>query len=229
MKTQKCISILSMTLTGLLFGSSQTLASPLIDPDLANFAARGASTASHLPKTLQETAGSHSDRVQAIAAINASLASAGSANPVTGSERGVGTTVRQLARALHSTVIDDSGEEVLVRYSSRTEPAAETGNQPNFSNRDRQDRDTGVLTEDLQQSLLLAALPVDLGADSDSSLGESADWLMQPASPASAAAFATFPSAFVNVELENTIPEPATLLLLTLGLAGMGYSRKRTA
>ena len=222
MKTQKCISILSMTLTGLLFGSSQTLASPLIDPDLATSAARGTSTASHFPKILQETAGSHSDRVQAIVAINASVASAGSANPVTGSERGVGTTVRQLARALHSTGIGNPGEEALVRYSSRNEPAAETGNQPNLSNRDRQNRDTGVLTEDLQQSLLLAALPVDLGLDSGSSLGESADWLIQPASPVIAA-------AFVNLELENTIPEPATLLLLTLGLAGMGYSRNRTA
>jgi len=50
MKTQKCISIFSLAVTGLLIGASQALASPLLDSDLASFTVLGGSSESHVPK-----------------------------------------------------------------------------------------------------------------------------------------------------------------------------------
>src|SRR6188474_1268184 len=83
MKTQKRIPILSLAVTGFCIGASQSFASPLLDSDLASYTVLGASSESHAPKISGEGTSGHSESVQAIAAINASPASAGLADPVT--------------------------------------------------------------------------------------------------------------------------------------------------
>lgn len=286
MKTQKCISIFSLTVTGLLMGASQALASPLLDSDLASFTVLGASSERYIPTNSGEGSDRRSDSVKAIAAINASPASAGIA--VTGSQHGVGAAVMQLAQALH--LAGNPGRELMARPSSINELGAETGKPPRSPTRDNRDlvrnylcamvqanmpgatldrelcddistpndfqigpttpeiavnpafdppppsskradsdRDTGELSDDLQRALLLAVLPVDLGPSSDRVGGVATGLPVQSSSPDLATDFAAFPSALAIDELAATVPEPATLALLALGLAGLGAKRKRNA
>lgn len=285
MKTQKCISIFSLTVTSLLIGASQALASPLLDSDLASFTVLGASSERYIPKNSGEGSDGRFDSVKAIAAINASP-SAGMANPMTGSQQGVGAAVMQLAQALH--LAGNPGREALPLPSSINEFGPDTGKPPRSPTRDnrdlvrkylcalaqanmpvatfdrelcddistpnelqnaattpeiavnpsldhpppssnRADSDTGKLIEDLQRALLLATLPVALGPNSDRVGGVSTGLPIQSSSPDLATDFAAFPSALVIDELAATVPEPATLALLALGLAGLGAKRKRTA
>jgi len=284
MKTQKCLSILSLAASGLLIGASQALASPLLDSDLASYTVLGSSSESSIPRSAGESALGGSGTVQAIVALNASVASTGLANPTTESQRGVGAAVMQLAQSLHSAGIRIPGREALARLSSSNELAAETGS-PTRDNRDSArrylcamarsqlpgtaidpeapdlcddiptsndfpsvaattgngvnpaliqsstpgNRNTGALAEDLQQALLLASLPVDLESNPDGAGGQSTGKSILSSSPDIATTFAAFPSALVLDELAVTLPEPAVLALLVLGLAGIGYSRKRIA
>ena len=126
MKTQKCISNLSLAVTSLFFGASQSFASPLLDSDLASYTVLGASSESHAPKITGEGTGGHAESVQAIAAINASPARGGSADPVKGSQRGVGADVMQLAQALHLARLANPGREAPAKHSS-SNAAAEPG------------------------------------------------------------------------------------------------------
>lgn len=280
----------SLAATGLLVGASPALASPLLDSDLASYTALGGSSGSYAPKISGEGAGGRSETVLAIAAINASPARAGLANPMNESQQGVGAAVMQLAQTLHPAGIINPGREAPARHVSINEPATGTGNLPRLPPPDKvnnarrylcamaqanlpavafdpdlcnnismpddsrtvattpgiavnpsldqlppptnhavRDQDNGVLPKDLQQALLLAALPDDLGSNSDSPGDETTGLPLQSSAPEIATAFAALPSALVIDELAATAPEPATLALLALGLAGIGCKRKRTA
>ncbi len=102
MKTQKCLSTLSLAATGLILGASQALATPLLDSDLASFTVLGASAERSIP----QSADAHADAVQAIAAINAAPARSGLSQPMPGSQPGVGAAVSQLAQALRLAAPD---------------------------------------------------------------------------------------------------------------------------
>lgn len=261
MKTQKCISILSLAVSGLLIGSSQALASPLLDSDLASFTVLGASSERYIPNIGVEGAGGRMARVQAISAMNASPESTGVAKPINTTPQGVGAAVMQLAQALHSVGMDIPG---MARRSASQEPVAkavaETAILPQAPSSDKRElarrylcamaeankpvaafdadlckdiskdslltpgrmadsswdskipavsnRNTDQIVEVRQQTLLQATLPVDVDLKSD---------------------IATSLAAFPSDELAVALPEPETLGLMALGLAGIGFSRKRTA
>lgn len=258
MKTQKCISILSLAVPGLFFGTSEALALPL--PDLAGFAVLGASTESQPPGFAGDVADGHSDTVRAIAAINASPASSGPVDPMNGAQQGVGSVVRELAKTLRTSTRDSHDIAQVSPWAVGQASRPATVSAPVFCNDVSTpnnpltvatvmgivayplvgwpvqptdcvpgDRIAGELTEDLAQALVQANLPLDPVVNTNNPEGEASAWPIQSSTPDIETAPAAFPMALVGDELAATLPEPATLALLAIGLAGIGCKRKSAA
>jgi hypothetical protein len=183
MKTQKCISILSLAVPGLLFGTSEALALPL--PELIARVNPWAMVQADRPAT-------------AFAPVFCN---------------GVSTPNNSQTVASVIGIVANP----FVGWS--VEP---TNCSPG-------DRMAGELTEDLAQVLVQASLPLDPVLNTNNPESEASAWPTQSSAPDIETGPAAVPLALVGDELAASLPEPATLALLAIGLAGIGFKRKPAA